>query len=350
MNFSVKVICGCRLTAVSILSALMLFAAACSDESGSEKSAEQSESGLVPVTLRLKWLRNVSAAGSIWAERAGFFSRAGMSVAVREGGSGHDAITDIELGRAQFGIASADQVIRAVSKGARIRVLAQIFQKNPLQWIYIRGVTPDITAPSRLAGLTVGITFGGNDEAVFTALMRRFGLRPGLDVYIYGVHYDYAPFWRHEVNLWPVYRNTEGIVLQKRLRQRGSQAAFFDPEKYGIDFPANSLITSEEICGKRPEFAEMFRQVLLQAWTDALLENNIHAVAAAINTIDPDARVAVLEEQLRATRPLVLDRGVCSGRINVEAWKRTASTMLEQGLVEQRVDIKAVLAPCAMQR
>ncbi len=327
----------------------MLFAAACSNESASEKSGKGAKSNHKPVTLRLKWLCNASAAGSLWAERAGFFRRAGMSVVIKEGGSGHDAITEIEMGRAQFGIASADQVIRAVSKGARIRVLAQIFQKNPLQWIYIRGVTPDITDPSQLAGLTVGITFGGNDEAVFTALMRRFGLQPG-DVNIYGVHYDYAPFWRHEVNLWPVYKNTEGIVLRNRLLQRGEEAAFFDPERYGIDFPANSLITSEEICSSRPELAERFRQTLLQGWTAALLEENIQAVALALNSVDPDSPVTVLEEQLRATRPLVFDRGRCSGRINVPAWMQTASTMLEQGLVEQHVDIKAVLAPCSMSR
>ncbi len=52
-----------------------------------------------------------------------------------------DAIRELELGNATFGVASADQVIRARAKGAPVVVIAQLFQINPLQWIY-RGVKP----------------------------------------------------------------------------------------------------------------------------------------------------------------------------------------------------------------
>ena len=70
-----------------------------------------------------------------------------------------DAIKELELGHAQFGVASADQVIRAVSKGAPIVVIAQLFQINPLHWIYRPDKTP-LKTPQDLKGKTIGITFG----------------------------------------------------------------------------------------------------------------------------------------------------------------------------------------------
>ena len=88
------------------------------------------------VAYRLKWLINASTAGDVFALSQGFFSGEGLEVAVKAGGPERDAIRELELGYAQFGVASADQVIRALAKGASVVVLAQLFQVNPLQWIY----------------------------------------------------------------------------------------------------------------------------------------------------------------------------------------------------------------------
>jgi NitT/TauT family transport system substrate-binding protein len=124
------------------------------------------------INYRLKWLFNISSAGDIWADVHGHFQKQGLTVTVKPGGPERDAIKELELGQAHFGVASADQVIRAVSKGAPIVVLAQLFQTNPLQWIY----RPDkikIESPTDLKGKIIGVTFGGNDETIMKALLAR---------------------------------------------------------------------------------------------------------------------------------------------------------------------------------
>ena len=70
-----------------------------------------------PIAYRLKWLINASTAGDVMAVNQGFFAREGLAVEVKAGGPERDAIRELELGYAQFGVASADQVIRALSKG-----------------------------------------------------------------------------------------------------------------------------------------------------------------------------------------------------------------------------------------
>ena len=88
--------------------------------------AEASEA----VAYRLKWLFNASVIGDIYADVHGHFKAQGLDVTVKEGGPERDAIRELELGYAAFGVASADQVIRARSKGSPVVVLAQLFQVN----------------------------------------------------------------------------------------------------------------------------------------------------------------------------------------------------------------------------
>ncbi|MGW8188192.1 MAG: ABC transporter substrate-binding protein, partial [Desulfobacterales bacterium] len=192
-----------------------------------------------PITYRLKWLFNTSVVGDLYADSHHLFTQEGLSVTIKEGGPERDAIRELELGRAQFGVASADQVIRALSKGAEVVVIAQFFQVNPLQWMY----RPDKIKINRLIdlkGQVLGVTFGGNDETILRTLLAEAGLTEA-DVKLYSVRYDYTPFIQKIVNFWPVYRNTQAVFLSDKLRGSGDVFAFFNPADYGVRFVANSL-------------------------------------------------------------------------------------------------------------
>ncbi len=152
------------------------------------------------VAYRLKWLINASTAGDVFARGQGFFSKESLDVTVKAGGPERDAIRELELGYAQFGVASADQVMRALAKGASVVVLAQLFQINPLQWIY-RADHFSLDRIQDLAGKTVGITYGGNDETIMRALLATAGLDEH-KVHLASVRYDYTPFFQKKI---PIY-------------------------------------------------------------------------------------------------------------------------------------------------
>jgi len=296
------------------------------------------------VIYRLKWLYNVSAAGDIWAQESGIFKAHGLMVEIREGGPEQDAIKDLELGRAQFGVASADQVIRAAAKGAKVVVLAQIFQINPLQWIYAKKKGLIIKRPQGLKGLCIGVTYGGNDEAILMALLKTYKIGPD-DLKLYAVHYDFNPFWRGEVDLWPVYKNIEGIILQEKMRKNREQAGFFDPSTAGIRFVANSLITSKKVYKEQPKMVRDFTEALLEGWKAAMDPSQKPEVAKAIHKLDPETPVSIIEKQLDATRVLVAPRETRAiGTIDTKAWKQTADILMAQGLISHRVDISSLLA------
>ncbi len=294
------------------------------------------------LTLRLKWLFNVSTAGELWALDKGGFERHGLRVLLREGGVEHNAIKEIELGRAQFGIASADQILQAAGKGADIVVLAQIFQANPLQWIYdeTRFTVQDV---SDLKGRCIGITYGGNDEAIFSALMERYGITDR-DVRLYAVHYDYSPFWRGEVDLWPIYRNVEGVVLAEKIQANGGRAGFFDPGAAGISFVANSLVTSRLFYETQPEKVRAFTEAVTEGWYEAMAPQNLHAAVEIVRLRDPETRPELIAEQITATRQLVVQPGRPVGTIDKKAWKETAQILAAHGLLDRKPDFTRLLA------
>jgi NitT/TauT family transport system substrate-binding protein len=293
---------------------------------------------------RLKWLFNASVIGDLYADDHGYFDRQGLSVDVKEGGPERDAIRELELGRAQFGVASADQVIRALSMGAEIVVIAQLFQVNPLQWMY-RTDKMTIERLGDLKGQTLGVTFGGNDEAILKTLLAKAGLSEK-DVTLFSVRYDYTPFFKKQVHFWPVYRNTQAVFLGDKLREAGEPFSFFNPADYGVRFVANSVITSKAILDRRPELVEQFNGALIAGWRAAMDPAHTEKALQTLQKFDQETTVATLRRQLDITRKLIQsDPAIPIGTIDVAAWRQTEQIMLEQNLIETPVAVEKVLKP-----
>ncbi|MGA6924463.1 MAG: ABC transporter substrate-binding protein [Desulfosarcina sp.] len=290
------------------------------------------------VAYRLKWLINTSTAGDLFALDQGLFLRHGLDVTVKAGGPERDAIRELELGYAQFGVASADQVIRALSKGASVVVLAQLFQINPLQWIY-RPDDISLTRIQDLEGRTIGITYGGNDETIMRALLASAGMDESR-VQLASVRYDYTPFFQRQVPIWPVYRNTQGVFLTDKLAAAGERVAFFDPSAYGIRFVANSVVTSRRMIDQHPQTVQGFIQALLAGWQAAMQPANENEVIRAVAEHDRDTPPGVMRRQLVVTRQMIQpDPNIPVGHIDIPAWRQTEQIMLQQRLIPEPVNV-----------
>jgi NitT/TauT family transport system substrate-binding protein len=308
---------------------------------GCKKEAEKPE--IPDLTYRLKWLFNTSVAGELYAMEHGVFKAAGLAVEIKPGGPEKDAIKELELGRAQFGVASADMVIRALSRGAPVVVVAQLFQVNPLQWVF-RPARTTIETPADLKGKVLGVTFGGNDEAIMRALLAKHGI-PEEAVELFSVRYDYTPFYQGEVDLWPVYRNAQGILIEEKLREAGEKAAFFDPDGAGVQFVANSVVTNREMIDAQPEVVARFVSALLTAWETAMDPGNSGETIRIIKRYDPDTPLAQIRQQWAITRKFVKPApDFPIGAFDVPAWQETERIMVKQGLVPGPVNVTEVLA------
>lgn len=293
----------------------------------------------VTIDYRLKWLVNASVAGDIYASAYGFFDKVGLDVTVKPGGPERDAIRELELGTAQFGVASADQVIRAVEKGASVVVVAQLFHTNPLQWIY-RNNDLQVTSISDLKNRNVGVTFGGNDETIMKALLAKADMTED-DLSISSVRYDYTPFLRKKVDIWPVYKNTQGVFLGNKLADSGEQTGFLNPSEFGVRFVANSVVTSEKMLKEHPEVVEKFVTALLAGWEAAFEPDNLAKSIEAIAKHDKDSTSETITQQLEATRVMVKPTDEYPiGKIDKKAWVETEKIMFDQNLIKKTVSIE----------
>ena len=302
------------------------------------KIAEASEA----VTYRLKWLFNASVIGDIYADVHGHFKAQGLDVTIKEGGPERDAIRELELGYADFGVASADQVIRALAKGSPVVVIAQLFQVNPLQWIY-RTENLKVTRVEDLKGKVVGITFGGNDETIMRTLMATAGITEK-DISIFSVRYDYTPFYQKRVDVWPVYRNSQAPILEKKLGDLGESVAYFNPAAHGVKFVANSVVTSRRMMEAHPDVVEKFTRALLQGWEDALDPDNEEQALKTLRKFDKDTASDIMRKQLVITRSLIKPfKDTRIGTVDLEAWQQTEKIMLEQKQIPGPVAVEKVI-------
>lgn len=294
------------------------------------------------ITYRLKWLINMSTVGDVVAERQGFFKEQGLDVTLKPGGPERDAIRELELGYADFGVASADQVIQARAKGSPVVVIAQLFQLNPLQWIYFKDKT-HINGLQDLEGKTIGVTFGKNDELIMRTLLAKAGLTDG-QVRLYSVRLDYTPFFKRHVELWPIYKNTQAIEIEQKLRDAGEAVGFFNPRDYGVRFVANSVVTDERIWAEKPDLVRRFRGALLKGWQTAIDPANAALAVTAIRQYDRDSTNETLISQLKETRLLVQPAaGETIGRIDVPSWEQTEQIMLANRQIDRPVNIARYL-------
>ncbi|MEJ5357163.1 MAG: ABC transporter substrate-binding protein [Desulfobacterales bacterium] len=296
---------------------------------------------LEEIRYRLKWLYNVSTVGDLYAVAQDHFARAGLRVSVKPGGPERDALKELELGHAQFGVASADQVLRAAAKGAPLVVLAQLFQVNPLQWIYRPDRNP-FREPADLRGKTIGVTFGGNDESILRALLARHGIAEG-EVRLFSVRYDYTPFYEGRVDFWPLYINAQAPIIAERLAQAGEPTAFLDPHRWGVRFVANSVVTTREMVQRHPRTVSRFLSALLQGWREALDPANEEAAVRVLLAADRETPEEVVRRQLSVTRRLMVPVPPSAfGRIDRAAWRETEEIMRTQGLIERPVAVESL--------
>jgi len=294
------------------------------------------------IHYRLKWLFNASVIGDMYAQTHGIFKSAGLDVKVKEGGPERDAIKELELGYAQFGVASADQVIRALHKGSPVVVIAQLFQVNPLQWIY-RNTHSEIRRLDTLRGKTIGITYGGNDETILRTLLAKAGIGEE-EVRLFSVRYDYTPFYRHRVDLWPVYRNTQGVIISEKLERAGEGLRYFNPDEFGVTFVSNSVVTSAKMLKEAPRQVHRFLTALLTGWKQALAAQNRQRAIEVLQKFDPDTSPKILGKQLDMTRLMVWPKpSFVIGVINVSAWQQTERIMLAQHQIQRPVDVARAL-------
>jgi signal transduction histidine kinase/ABC-type nitrate/sulfonate/bicarbonate transport system substrate-binding protein len=276
---------------------------------------------LQPVTLQLKWQNQFQFAGYYAAVEKGYYRQAGLDVTLREARPGEDPVTEVLMGRAQYGVGTSELLIRR-SNGDPVVMLAAIFQHSPLV-LLARG-DRGIDDLQQLHDRPIMME---PQSAELFAYFQDEGVDP-VSLHLVPHSFDVRDLISGKVAAMSAYITDEPYALQ----QAGIPAAVFTPRAGGIDFYGDNLFTTEEEIRRHPARARAFREASLRGWDYAMAHPN-----EIVDDILSMWKTKKTRDQLifeAAKTAVIMDSQIIEvGHMNPGRWRHIADTYAQFGMI-----------------
>lgn len=113
------------------------------------------------LTLQLKWVPQAQFAGYYVAAAKGFYTEAGLEVAIKPGGPDINPAQVIAGGGADVIVDWMPSALAARDKGVKLVNIAQIFETSGMELTCRKD--SGVTSPAQFKGKTLGVWFSGNE-------------------------------------------------------------------------------------------------------------------------------------------------------------------------------------------
>jgi signal transduction histidine kinase/CheY-like chemotaxis protein/HPt (histidine-containing phosphotransfer) domain-containing protein len=258
---------------LSVLRLLLLLALFCAAAGGQPATQD----GLRPVSVQLQWRHQWQFAGFYAALAQGYYRDAGLDVRLIEGGPDIDPAQAVLAGRADFGTAPADLLLRRRADGDQLKLLATYVRRSPMVFV----VRPGLLLPRDLGGKRVMTSAAALDWLNVRAMLRRADLTlDDIELVPYASGVD--AFVRGEVDALMAYRANEVFDLLRR----GIPFGILDPSDYGVSMPDQNLFTSANLAQTDPDTAAALAAATTRGWSYALehVDELVSLIRARWNT------------------------------------------------------------------
>lgn len=284
------------------------------------------------VAVRLKWVHQAQFAGLYAADVQGFYEEEGIAVSLRPGGADFPPermLGELVEGETNFAIVGGSQLLLARSRGEPVVGVAVIFQKNPYAYVSLRET--GIQRPEDLVGKRVMVP--DDAEALHQALLSKLGI-PLEAVEAMPYELDVTALLEGDVDAQLSYRTGLGLAFE----ETGKELNWLWMEDYGIQFYADTIITSERLIAERPDLVSRFLAATLHGWRYAI-EHPEEAVKLTLRydpTLDPGRQARMMETQT----PLIHSGEVPMGWMRPDVWRAMHDRLLTLGILERPLDVE----------
>jgi ABC-type nitrate/sulfonate/bicarbonate transport system substrate-binding protein len=293
-----------------------------------------------PLVLQLRGPAQFEFAGYYAALWQGFYAEAGLSVDIQPGAPRGqpptDPVRELAEGRAQFGVAGAELVIRA-AQGFPLLVLAPIFQQSGAA-VYYRADTdfgsPAALGKAKLARLPASDILGAElatalqAEGVDPAKLKTISVEPGQ---ILGVLADKTV----DAAIGSVWD------LPWLAKEKGLNLKSVNPADYRIEFYGDTLFTLQRLARDEPETVRNFRLASLRGWEYALQHSDEIAGRLVATLPQPPGigdATGFARYQADVARRLSRYPDIPLGHSNPDRWNRIEASLLGTGALLRTVD------------
>jgi NitT/TauT family transport system substrate-binding protein len=284
---------------------------------------------------KLTFLLNVPPAGYNagfeLAVEKGFYKEAGLDVTIEPGNGSQTTAQLIAVGKYDIGFADSAPVMKLISDGAKVKVLATILQGNPNAVTALKKT--GLKSVADIKGRSVAMPNAGSQPSMFPLVLAANNLKES-DVKL--------------VNMPPqsmvaaLIQGSVEVILGSvdqydiALRNQGQEIDSYLFIDSGAPTVSTSIIASDEFLAKNPEVARKFVAASLKGWY-ATLDNPAEAVAA-MKKMFPDANEKLAPAQIEATRFLMcVNRAKWVGKAMPEQWADTVKIFNKIGTLPEKV-------------
>jgi ABC-type nitrate/sulfonate/bicarbonate transport system substrate-binding protein len=248
------------------------------------------------VTLQLNWYNSAEFAGFYMAEAKGFFRQASLEVAINEGGPGIAAREFIFDGRADFALASFDELKAFVRTGRPAEAVMADFQIPPL--VIFSLADSGIKQPKDLVGKRVGIKNNYWRNIARTTLSNA-GIDPSGMIEVDVPASAQEMLYQRQVDVWMGYAHDEAI----RAELAGHPLNKIFPSEYGVGGYEGLLLVSEDKISQNPDMIGRFVRASQKGLQYAI--EHPDETAQILTQKQPQDSLAYFKLAVRALGPLV---------------------------------------------
>ena len=217
------------------------------------------------IVLQQQWYANSGFAGELWAQEY-LASPRGVNLKVVPGADDIVTAQVVKSGKADFGVAGADQVMLANEHGADLVVVGVINYRTLAA--FISNVNKKILLPTDFRGRRVGTMEGTPVDFVFRVLMHQNGV--ALDsLKEVPTNWTYAGFDK-DYDIYPAFLNDEPITLENK--RPNLKLAVIKPDDFGVDFIGTVYFCRRSLIEQDPEKVQMFVNLMIDGWKQAIAD------------------------------------------------------------------------------
>ncbi|MEL6110365.1 MAG: ABC transporter substrate-binding protein [Planctomycetota bacterium] len=275
------------------------------------------------VAVQLNWYPESEHGGLYQALSDGTYAADQLDVVLRPGGRATQIATELALGRCEFAIANADDVIIANQEGLDIVAVMAAMQDHP-RCIMVRD-------DSGVAGFEDlrGKTFQRGDRA-YVEFLRSRGFLEGVKEVPY--HGSIASLVADPEIVIQAYCCAEPLLA----KQQGVAVKTLMVSELGFNPYSSVLVTSKKVLEERPEMVRQFVKATRVGWRNYLADGK-SGNAAILEANDHGMTAEALQFGSEAMRELAMPEGVTAesvGMMSDERWQSLFDQMAELDLVD----------------
>ena len=272
---------------------------------------------LYPVTFQLNYPAAGFNAGFELAVQNGLYRDAGLDVKIEQGNGSQITAQLVAGGKSDIAFADSAPVMKLVSQGAKIKVLATILQGNPNQVTALKKT--GLKSVADIKGRSVALPNGGSQAAMFPLVLAANGLKES-DVQLVNMPPESMVASLLQGRVEVILGSIDNFAIE--LKAHGAETTDFPFIDNGAPTVSTSIIASESYLAAHPDIVRAFVAASLKGWKAAV--ENPPAAVAAMKAMFPDAQEKLAPAQLEATKFLMcVNHAKFVGRAEPQQWQDT---------------------------